>query len=296
MVEKKIGMNNPISRTVGFCGQYIQINCNGSEAADLVDFLCADLSVQENVSSRTICELIIAEKGRDMSLCRDDMQLYKGISQHGLAYALINEIIFQCIQDNSTGHALHAAAVQTEVGTVLLPGGSGSGKSTLAAWLALCGFIYLTDELVVLSKDGRHIHPFIRPVSLRQAGASALASSLNITDHKVLAGDNGFMVPRSLLNPDTPDVRPAAPRISLILFPCYRKDAVSELTQLTSGLGCSRLIACYVNARNIPNYGISRLTGITRNIPIWQLTYGSFIGLQFLLADTLPEFFRETVV
>lgn len=294
MVEKKISMNNSISKTVGFCGQYIQINCNGSEAADLVDFLCADLPVRENVQPRAICELIIAGQRRDMSLCRGDTQLYRGTCKHSLAYALINEVIFQCLQDNSSGHAVHAGAVQTGPGTVLLPGGSGSGKSTVTAWLALHGFKYLTDELVVLSEDGRHLYPFARPVSLRSEGAKALSSLLHIADPGVLAGNSGFMVPRSLLNPDAPDFfQPLPSQLSLILFPRYRQGASSELVQLTPGLGCSRLIACYVNARNIPGHGISGLAEITKKIPVWQLIYGSFTELPILLADTLPDFFGK---
>ena len=89
-------MNNPISKTVGFCGQTVQVNCNNAEAAALVDFLCGDLPpAGGDAPPQTVCELSTADGKRNMSLYRGDIRLYTGTCTYGLAYALINEIIFQ---------------------------------------------------------------------------------------------------------------------------------------------------------------------------------------------------------
>ena len=286
-----------MDKIVGFCDQYIRIRYQHPAAAALVDFLCADLECvpnsdvpgQQPVLPRAVCELKVTEDGQFL-LQRNGEQLYQGRCQRESAYSLINEIIFQCLNDNNTGLALHAGAVQVGNQGILLPGNSGSGKSTFAAWLTACGCRYLSDELIVLSEDGTRIRPFTRPLTIRSASAQALAPYVRFQENEVLSGDSGFMVPHRLLNPD---FTPAQPPPALILFPCYRADASARLTELTPGLGCSRLMECYVNARNIPGHGISDLARISRSVPLMELKYGNFTGLGTLLAEALPEFFRN---
>jgi hypothetical protein len=57
--------------------------------------------------------------------------------------------------------ALHAAAVETPAGVVALAGPSGSGKSTLAAALVARGHRLFTDDVLVISAEGKKIlaHP-----------------------------------------------------------------------------------------------------------------------------------------
>ncbi|XOF33679.1 MAG: hypothetical protein ACL93V_17070 [Candidatus Electrothrix sp. YB6] len=287
-----------VDKIVGFCGQYVRISCNSPAAAALVDFLCADL--QDNQHAQYVqhakphaeCRLVFSGK-ESMSLHREGELLYQGECRRELAYALLNEIIFQCLENNDSGPAVHAAAVLCGKKGVLIPGNTGAGKSTFAAWLTACGCGYLTDELVILSGDEYRIQPFTRPVTLRPEAAAALAPYVRFNNDsaKILTGDSGFMVPHRLLNPA---FTPATPRPALILFPRFRAGARTELTKLTPGRGCSRLMECYVNARNIPGHGISGLARLSRDVPILQLTYGSFAGLRPLLADALPEFFRDT--
>ena len=281
-----------MDKIVGFCDQYVQITYNNQAAKSIVDFLCTDLltfqDAEKDTVPRTSCAVKVSENEQFFSLHRNGKQLYQGNCRRELAYALINEIIFQCLDENNSGLALHAGAVQVGQNGILLPGNSGAGKSTFVAWLTACGCRYLTDELVVLAGAKYRICPFTRPLTLRSASAKALAPYVRFKDTEVLAGDSGFMVPHRLLNPD---FVATSPPLSLILFPCFRADAPPKLTKLSPGLGCSRLLECYVNARNIPGHGISELARLTRTVPIMELRYGSFTGLGALLADRLPDFF-----
>lgn len=284
-----------MDKIVGFCDQYVRIAYNNQTAESIIDFLCADLLVTldsaKTAAPRATCEVSVSENEQLFSLHRNGEQLYRGTCQRALAYALVNEIIFQCLDKNESGLALHAAAVQVDKGGILLPGNSGAGKSTFVAWLTACGCGYLTDELVVLlSEDSHHIYPFTRPLTIRSASAQALAPYVQFKKDEVLTGESGFMVPHRQLNPD---FTPAQPPLSLILFPRFQAGASAQLTELTPGIGCSRLMECYVNARNIPGHGISELARLTRKVPIMEMTYGSFTDLGTLLADTLPDFFRD---
>ncbi len=292
-------MNRIRDKVVGFCDQYVRITYNHPAAESIINFLCDDLqqqditklrsSAEQSVVPRAVCELTVTQEEQFLLRINGE-SLYQGECRRELSYALVNEIIFQCLDKNDTGLALHAAAVQVEKGGILLPGNSGAGKSTFVAWLTVCGCSYLTDELVVLSQDSFHLRPFTRPLTIRSASAKALTPYVQFKESQVLTGESGVMVPHRQLNPD---FTPAQPSLSLILFPCYKAEAPPTLTELTPGIGCSRLMECYVNARNIPGHGISGLARLTRTVPIMELTYGSFTGLGALLSETLPEFFQE---
>jgi len=280
-------MTKSDSCTVGYCDQYITINSYDPESANLINFLCCDLQTKTDAPPRAIYDLMIVGKKLLLSLRQGPKELYYGNCTFELAYTLINEIIYQCIVDNRAGHAIHAAAIGSEKGGVLLPGKSGSGKSTLTSWLVSCGCNYLTDELVILAGNDHHIYPFTRPLSLKTGSSSVLSSFLNYDPKEVVAGANGFMLPHRLLNENLP----ATPPLSLILFPEYKAGTATELTKLTPALGCAKLMECYVNARNIRGHGISRLAEITRSTPIYQMTYGDFDGLHELLAESFPTLF-----
>jgi hypothetical protein len=51
---------------------------------------------------------------------------------------------------------------------------------------------------------------------------------------------------------------------------------------------------CYVNARNLRNHGIGSLAELCRNIPVFQLTYGSFDGLLPLLDNLVNDWTTQT--
>lgn len=62
---------------------------------------------------------------------------------------------------------VHAGVVGWKGQAILLPGRSMSGKSTLVAELVKAGAEYYSDEFAVLDRRGQ-VHPFTRPLSLRQ--------------------------------------------------------------------------------------------------------------------------------
>lgn len=279
-------MNEQESRTVGFCDQHITINCNGTDAASLVDFICSDLLIETNLPVRAVYDVMIVGNKPKMSLWQGEKKLYFGDCKYTLAYTLINEIIFQCIADNSAGHAIHAAAIAYHGNGVLLPGKSGCGKSTLAAWLTAKGCNYLTDELAIIAEQDTHIQPFTRPISIKTGSAAVLSSLLSFDQKKLLTGTDGYMLPHRLLNDN---FSAAPPPLSLILFPQYIANATPEITKLTSGIACSRLMECYVNARNFRGYGISQLAELTRQTPVYQITYGGLKSLESIFPEFLSE-------
>lgn len=73
-----------------------------------------------------------------------------------------------CIANNAHQYLIvHAAVVEKNGVTCLLPGTPGSGKSTLCAGLVCKGWRLLSDEMALVSLSTGNIFPIPRPVSLK---------------------------------------------------------------------------------------------------------------------------------
>ena len=107
--------------------------------------------------------LEIGWTGSDYTLSRGGQELEQHIPPSGLAPSVVRHALLTAYERSDCLVAIHAAAVGSSGGCLLLPGAPGSGKSTLAAALMADGVPCLTDELVLLSKD-QHVQPV--PVSL----------------------------------------------------------------------------------------------------------------------------------
>jgi len=271
---------------VGYSGEFVAIKWRGRESLNLIDFLCCDLDRDEEAYPREVYQLFVDRKISRYELLKGQHQLYAGDDYYELAYTLINEIIYQVIMDQKDGLAIHAAAVGTDNGAILLPGQSGFGKSTFTAWLVSRGYRYLTDELVILDTESATIAPLTRPISFKSGSFSVVGKLISFESKDIIAGPNGMMMPHRLLNQHF--IKHKAP-LSFILFPRYKPGAFAEITHLSGALGCARLMECYVNARNIEDHGISCLAEIIRNTPVYSLTYGSFEGLHEMLKETFPS-------
>ncbi|MBM9521080.1 hypothetical protein JWG39_14760 [Desulforhopalus vacuolatus] len=161
--------NHQVYRT-GFAGQAFEISCNNDDAYAIVEFLFLDFPGTRKAVTTIQYDIISSGSKPMLSLWQGDKRLYFGELRYQLAYILMNEVIFHCINTNDSHHALHAGCVSKGDRCVILPGQSGNGKSTLTSWLVMHGFQYLTDELVFLKNDGS-ILPLTRPISLK-VGAS----------------------------------------------------------------------------------------------------------------------------
>ncbi|OWK32794.1 HprK-related kinase A [Sphingomonas mucosissima] len=73
---------------------------------------------------------------------------------------------------------LHAAAVERNGRAIVLTGESGAGKSTLAALLQTRGWRLMADEFVLLDPASGLVHPFPRPVSLKNSAIDVVAEEL----------------------------------------------------------------------------------------------------------------------
>ena len=162
---------------------------------------------------------------------------------------------------------LHAAAVERDGRAVVLTGESGAGKSTLAALLQPRGWRLLADEFVLVDPATGLVHPFPRPVSLKNAAIAVARAALPHAQFgPLLAG-----TPKGDIRHLVPDAgalaamdRPARP--VLLLFPRYGLSA--DERPVGAGEAFVRLTQASTNYVGLGEAGFMALTrlvtGVTR--------------------------------
>jgi HprK-related kinase A len=84
------------------------------------------------------------------------------------AFPLLEWGLNWCISSHCHDHlVIHAAALERDGKTAILPAPPGSGKSTLCAALVHDGWRLLSDELTLVRLDDSRLAPLPRPVSLK---------------------------------------------------------------------------------------------------------------------------------
>lgn len=279
-------MHNHKTYRTGSGEQPIEIECNDEDAYALASFLFADFPGSTSSNPPITYDILSVGRQPMLSLWHGDRQLYFGESRYQLAYILMNEVIYYCINTNNTQHALHAGAVYKDGQCIILPGKSGNGKSTLTAWLTANGYQYLTDELLFLSNDGM-VSPLTRPVNLKvnPSHISWLFKEEGVDD-QIIMDEKGSMIPHRLLNPQFVSHEP---QVTHIIFPEYKEGAELILAEITPAKSSLNLIQSHVNARNLSGHGIAELTSIVRGCSSYKLTYSSFDDLDTIFNTSSNE-------
>lgn len=270
----------------GFGKQTFYIGCNSEEAYDLAAFLFADFPAPRLQAPSKRYDILSTDKQSMLSLREGEKQLYFGNSKYQLAYVLMNEVIYHCINVNKQQHAIHAGAVFKDEQCIVLPGASGKGKSTLTAWLIANGYHYLTDELIFLSHKGR-VSPLTRPVNLK-VNQSHLSWLLpDNSEEQIISDEMGSMIPHRLLNAQ---FSTGDPQMTHVLFPEYREGTGLILEELSPAKSVLYLMQSHVNARNLSGHGVTELSNIVRQCCSYKLIYGNFEQLEDVFLSASAPF------
>ena len=167
---------------------------------------------------------------------------------------------------------LHAASVERDGHGLILTGESGSGKSTLSALLGANGWRFMGDEFVLLDPETGLMHPFPRPVSLKNASIAALEAVLPETRF----GPRLIETPKGDIRHLKPDLtalsamhQTAVPR--LILFPRFGFDPV--VRDVLPGETFVRLTQASTNYTATGERGFAALTQLVTSVPAKAIDY-----------------------
>lgn len=167
---------------------------------------------------------------------------------------------------------LHAASVEKDGQALILTGESGSGKSTLSAMLGANGWRFMSDEFVLIEPETGRMHPFPRPVSLKNASIAALEAVL--PDARF--GPRLVNTPKGDIRHLKPDDaalnamhQPAKPR--LILFPRYGH--ASAVRDVPPGETFVRLTQASTNYTALGERGFDALSTLVTSVAAKAIDY-----------------------
>jgi len=206
-------------------------------------------------------------------LFRDGTSLCYFPSQITLIQYLIHNIPTMLIKHCQNKLLFHAAGLAYQDRGLILCGKSGCGKSTLAAWLTASGFTYLTDELVgvELGQD-RRMSGLARPFGLKKGSEFVWKHWLGEIDgqKQLRFSDGTVWLDPELLHPSC--IRSTAyPHV--LLFPRYVAGEPFTANALSAAEAVFGLMQHLINAQNLPNWGFSAVTRLSRQIRAYSFDY-----------------------
>ena len=273
---------------VTFAGFTVSIGYYSDEVKGFLHFLFDDLSHDRGNGDYDQILIISENDDGQHTLTNDNEMLFQGPLGVNFAAVLFDSVIFNLLNMNKSGVALHAGAVVYREKVIFIPGQSGSGKSTMTAWLTAHGFAYLTDELIFLPDDGSgQTMSFSRPVCIKSAAVSVIKKLLRKDTHRdILQDDQGVIVPHRSLNSDFSIVTSPP---SLLLFPSYQNVSSLNIEKISGAQACTYLMSCDVNARNLLDHGFKQIVKIAQSTPAYKVSYGCFQGF----GDAFARLFDE---
>ncbi|MET0270309.1 MAG: HprK-related kinase A, partial [Sphingomonas sp.] len=167
---------------------------------------------------------------------------------------------------------LHASCVERGGRALLMSGHSGAGKSTLSALLGERGWRLLGDEFVLLDPVTGLVHPFPRPVSLKNGAIAVMAAEAE-------EGRFGPLIPATPKG-DIRHLRPNADalarmrepaRPALLLFPQYGQ--AEDARPVGAVEAFVRLTQASTNYVALGETGFRALTGLVAAIPALGVDY-----------------------
>jgi HprK-related kinase A len=167
---------------------------------------------------------------------------------------------------------LHAATVEKDGKALILTGESGSGKSTLSALLMGKGWRFMGDEFALIDPESGLIHPFPRPISLKNASIRVVEAALP----GAIFGPLLQNTPKGAIRHLVPEAKSLAvmgdpARPAMILFPRY--GTTPALRPVPRGEVFVRLTDASTNYVALGERGFRALTGLVNGLPAHAIDY-----------------------
>lgn len=188
----------------------------------------------------------------------------------------------------------HAAVAEKEGRVLVMPGGSGDGKSTLCAALVARGWRLFSDEFGLLDPQTDHIHPNIRPISLKNqsidvirdfAGGDRLTAPISGTPKGTIAyfPPSGEVVTRRR--------ETASPWA--VAFPKYEPPEKGRdggtLERLPTAQAFIELTASSVNYELHGETGFTTMAAFVDKRPVYRMRYTNLDEAMTLIAQLEAE-------
>ena len=169
---------------------------------------------------------------------------------------------------------LHAGAVSRDGFGVVFPGPSGNGKSVLTMSLLLQGYRYLSDELAVIDPASGELHPFPKPIGIKDISVCPDLAHRRELWWGPKPGENIDAGSCWYVDPD--DIAPKSVSgpvpVRYIVFPRYDPNARPGLEELSPGQAMRGLLNNSVNFPRIRREGLHLLVKLVQEARCLSLT------------------------
>lgn len=172
---------------------------------------------------------------------------------------------------------VHAAAAERDGRSALIIGDSGAGKSTLSALLAYSGrWRHFGDEFALLGLDSPQIHPFPRPISLKNESIEAMRRFAPADRFGPVMEGTVKGTIRHLLPPLDAIARMAEPApLSVIVAPHFTPGARPQWRPMTRAETYVRLAASSTNHGVLGERGFEAVWQCLDRALAFDIIYGS---------------------
>lgn len=240
----------------------------------------------------------ITTRGSVYDLWRDGLAPLNGLSRDQLLVTLMDALVTRLIEPCADRLLFHAAGVALDGQGVLLCGASGSGKSTLTASLIRRDFDYLTDEVTAVPLNSLDDTPCMtglpRSLVLKPGSASVWRTEGDIRGQTYDFADGSAWV-----SPDSFRVNclrsEASPRLAIL--PRYEANAGFTVQQLSQAQAAFALMQHLVNARNLPQHGLSAAARLAVLLTAFSIVYSDVeLVRQWLKEHLAAGLDQETII
>lgn len=219
--------------------------------------------------SRTLQLVDERETTRRVHLFRDECLETSATTWQGIVTKLVavlnREALYRC-----RPFAVHAGVVAMGERVVAFPAESGDGKSTLVAGLTMAGATYLSDEALVLDRDGTVV-PYPKPSALDEWSRRALG--LGGGDGEVLFAP-GELGPFEIERTSRPS--------DVVLM---ERGDEPDLTSLPPSAAIAALLQHSFNQHRNPAEAFRLATTVAATARTWRLTVSDPIETAKLVMD-----------
>jgi hypothetical protein len=205
-------------------------------------------------------------------LTRDDRVVDRLDTAQAARWAMVRQLVLAGTR-RSWLALLHAGAVATPAGCLLLSGDSGAGKSSLLAGLVHAGFPFIADDIVPLEERSGLVWPVRLAISIKNGSWPVIGSLFpELADAPIIRFGGRAM---RCLWPNTRAVAvdSAGYPAAAVLFPRYVKDAPAELTRLDP----ARALALLGEGGSLlptSDAGLAEFLAWWGRLPAYRLSYG----------------------
>jgi hypothetical protein len=248
----------------------VRVVCHPEDVASAFRHVAEPAHVANDAAAET--SLTLFEEGNGFVLLEDGEVIDRVSSDRAARWALVREVAGE-------GRALaklallHASAVQTPSGCLLLCGESGSGKSTLLAGLVGEGYPFVADDVVLLERPSGLVWPTPFAISIKEPSWPVVSRMFPKLDEAPILCFGGRVM-RHLQPDESAIAADAGQPIAAVLFVRYGEEADATLEPLSAKDSLERLCR---GGSILPDSdeAFAEFLTLWEKVPAWRLTHGA---------------------